>query len=488
MPRGDIMREVFRFPLGLLTVLVFVGSSIDAAEAEQVQKLNVLLIVSDDLNNDLACYGNQVVKSPQIDRLARRGVRFDRAYCQYPVCNPSRTSFLSGRRPGTTGVVDNLTPTRANLKDATFLPQHFRQQGYTTVKVGKIYHTGDPFEDPISWDSDTRETSDAKRPPSNQIASRTPFPGSDTNREFQGIVLDAADEDTYDGMVARKSVEFMEKAVRGDKPFFLAVGFRRPHTPYIAPKKYFELYPPQRLAVPAEPADHLRNIPAIAFTYQPGAERPGPDEARRGRAAYYASLSFMDAQVGVLLDALDRLKFWDNTVVVFMSDHGYHVGEHGGLWHKMTLFEESARVPLIVAAPGRKSNASCPRLVELVDVYPTLAELCGLSAPKGVEGTSFVPLLENPDQVWKKAAFTEVSRAGALVATQKLDPTKMSHSVRTERWRYTEWHTGDAELYDHDGDPKEYRNLAREPKYAGVVAEMKKMLKDGWKAVVPPAK
>jgi uncharacterized sulfatase len=448
----------------------------------------VLLIVSDDLNNDLGCYGNSVVKSPHIDRLAGRGVRFDRAYCQYPVCNASRTSFLSGRRPATTGVVDNLTPTRANLRDVTFLPQHFRQEGYTTVKVGKIYHTGDEFEDPISWDSDTRETKEAKNPPSNQIAARHALQGSDTNREFQGIVLDAADQDTYDGMLARKSVEFMEKGARGEKPFFLAVGFRRPHTPYIAPKKYFEWYAPQRLAAPAEPADHLKNIPSIAFTYKPGAERPGPDQARRGRAAYYASLSFMDAQVGVLLDALDRLGLWENTVVVFMSDHGYHLGEHGGLWHKMTLFEESAQVPLIVAAPGKKSNAGSPRLVELVDVYPTLAELCGLPAPESLEGTSFAPLLENPDRVWKKAAFTQVSRGGALVATRKLDPTKMGHSVRTERWRYTEWHTGDAELYDHDGDPKEYRNLARNPKFSGVVVEMKKLLKDGWKAAAPPAK
>ena len=370
----------------------------------------MLLIVSDDLNNDLGCYGNAVVKSPQIDRLARRGVRFDRAYCQYPLCNPSRSSFLSGRRPGTTGITNNGTPTRTYLKDAVFLPQYFRQQQYTTVKVGKIYHTGDGFEDPISWDSDTRETKDAKSPPRDQIVET--FPEGDTNREFQAIVLDAADPDTYDGTVARKSVEFMEQAARGDKPFFLAVGFRRPHLPYAAPKKYFELYPPERLALPTEPSDHIKDIPAAALTYEPGSKRPGPDAARRGRSAYYASLSFMDAQVGVLLDALDRLKLWDKTVVVFMSDHGYHLGEHGGLWHKRSLFEESARVPLIVAAPGKESNASLPRLVELVDVYPTLAELCGLPAPASLEGTSFVPLLDNPDQAWKKAAFTEVNRGG----------------------------------------------------------------------------
>jgi uncharacterized sulfatase len=267
--------------------------------------------------------------------------------------------------------------------------------------------------------------------------------------------------------------------VKGDKPFFLAVGFRRPHTPYIAPKKYFDLYPPVKMPVPDEPADHLSAIPRAAFTYKPGAKQPGPEAMRRGRAAYYASVSFMDAQVGVLLDALDRLKLWDTTVVVFVSDHGYHLGEHGGLWHKMTVFEESARVPLIVAAPGRAAGAASPRLVELVDLYPTLAELCGLPAPAGAEGASFAPLLADPWRAGKPVAYTEVSRAGGLTATVKLDWSLMGRSVRTERWRYTEWADGKqgAELYDHDADPREYRNLAADPRQAGVVSELKELLR-----------
>jgi uncharacterized sulfatase len=233
-----------------------------------------------------------------------------------------------------------------------------------------------------------------------------------------------------------------------------------------------------------EPAEHLRGIPPVALTYKPDAKRPSPDEWRHIISAYYAAVSFADAQVGVVLDALDRLRLRDNTVVVFLSDHGYHLGEHGGLWHKMTLFEESARVPLIVAAPGKKEGVS-PRLVELVDLYPTLAELCGLPVPEGLEGMSLVPLLDKPDRAWKRAAFTEVSRGGALTATQKLDPAKMGRSVRTDRWRYTEWHTGEKELYDHDADPREHRNLAADSKHEGVVAEMKKLLKDGWHGAVP---
>ncbi len=463
-------------PLTVLSVLAFLAAPPARAE-DAPRKPNVLFVVADDLNNNLGCYGHPVVKSPNIDRLAARGLRFDRAYCQYPVCNPSRTSFLSGRRPDTTGVIDNLTPTRANLKDAVFLPQHFRRHGYHAVKVGKIYHTGDAFEDAASWDDDIRETREAKNPPEKQVVS---------SRGLSGVVLNADDADTWDGFVARKAAELMEKAARDGKPFFLAAGFRRPHTPYIAPKKYFDLYPPDKVRIAAEPLGHLKNIPAMAFTYKPDDRKMPDDRRREATAAYYASISFMDAQVGVLLDALDRLKLWDSTVVVFCSDHGYHLGEHGGMWHKMSLFEESARVPLIVAAPGKKAGTSS-RLVELVDLYPTLAQLSGLPAPDGTEGTSFVPLLDDPQRPWKKAAFTVVSRGGALTATQKLDPSVMGRGVRTERWRYTEWVDGKegAELYDHDKDPNEHANLAKDPAHGKQVAELRQMLKDGWKAALP---
>jgi uncharacterized sulfatase len=436
---------------------------------------NVLFIVADDLNNDLGCYGHPFVRSPNIDRLAARGVRFDRAYVQYPVCNPSRTSFLSGRRPDTMRVHDLFTPPRTFAKDVVFLPQHFRENGYRTLKVGKIFHTGDAFEDKASWDVDIRETNESKRPPPAQLV---------TQPNKAAIVLNAPDADTWDGKVARKAVELMEQAVRDGKPFFLGAGFRRPHTPYIAPQKYFDLYPLAKMAWTQEPASHLRDIPLVAFTYAPG--RPELPESRRREVmqAYYASVSFMDAQVGVLLDALDRLRLWDNTVVVLFGDHGYHLGEHGGMWHKMSLFEESARVPLLIAAPGKKANVASPRLVETIDLFPTLTELCGLKAPAGLEGKSFVPLLENPVQPWKEAAFTQVIRhrtkrdAQQNVHVLEEKDVLMGYSVRTERWRYIEWDGGQAgaQLYDHDRDPHEFVNLASDPKHAETVTEMKHLL------------
>jgi len=457
------------------TTILLAASTAFAATNANSPRLNVLYIISDDLNNDLGCYGNPVVKSPSLDRLAAHGVRFDHAYCNYPVCNCSRTSFLSGRRPGTTHIVDNVTPTRTFLKDAIFMPEYFRQQGYRTIKVGKIYHTGADFEDPRSWDTDIREKREAKQPPEKQILRR---------QGPSGIVLRAEDKDTWDGFVARKAVELLEQCVKDGKPFFVAVGFRRPHTPYIAPEKYFALYDPDQLKPRYGPPEHLANIPNLALTYRLG-ERKFP-ETRPGDtiAAYYASVSFMDAQVGVLLDALDRLKLWDRTVVVFHSDHGYHLGEHGGLWHKMCLFEETTRVPLIVAAPAKKPGAS-PGLVELVDLYPTLVSLCELKIPAGLEGTSFVPLLDKPERTWKRAVFTVVSRGRNIKATLKLDENRMGRTVFDGRWRYTQWPDATAELYDHKQDPFEYANLAKDTAHHTELEAMKGLLHNGWKAATP---
>ena len=471
MPASRNLADVRSILLATLPVWLLAAATVQSAEPSP--HWNVLLIVADDLDNDLGCYGSPVVKSPNLDRLAARGVRFDRAWCQYPVCNASRTSFLSGRRPGTTGVVDNTTPPRTHLKDAVFLPEHFRRNGYTTIKVGKIFHTGDAFEDPRSWDIDIREGKEAKNPPAAQIIQKG-----------EGIVLNARDEDTWDGFVARKAAALMEQASHEGKPFFVAAGFRRPHIPYIAPKKYFDLYPPASLTPRAEPPEHVRNIPSIALTYNLGSERLSESRRRPVMAAYFASISFLDAQVGVLLEMLDRLKLQDQTVVVFLSDHGYHLGEHGGLWHKMTVFEEASRVPLIVAAPGKQPSVS-RRLVELVDLFPTLAELCGLPKPDGLEGLSFVPLLTAPDRPWKRAAFTVVSHVGSVKGATYLDPTKLGRTVRTERWRYTEWFDGSAELYDHDADPYECANLANTPQQAKAMAELKQLLASGWMAALP---
>jgi uncharacterized sulfatase len=469
---------------GVFAALLLGAMAVDfVSAAEPASRLNILYIISDDLNNNLGCYGHPVVQTPNLDRLAARAMRFDRAYCTYPVCNASRTSFLSGRRPETTGIVDNSTPTRTHLGDAVFLPEYFRKNGWRTIKVGKIFHTGDGFEDPRSWDIDIRETKDAKNPPPAQIARRQ---GPD------GIVLRAKDEDTWDGFVARRAAALLQQAAKERVPFFVAAGFRRPHAPYIAPEKYFALYRPDELHPRSGPPEHLAKVPDAALTYRVGVNPPFPTE-RPGDtiAAYYASISFMDAQVGVLLETLDRLGLWETTIVVFQSDHGYHLGEHGGLWHKLSLFEECARIPLLVASPGRAPGVT-QRLVETVDLFPTLAGLCALPVPRELEGSSFQPLLDDPVRPWKQAVFTVVSRprktSGALAKGEGKfgDLTSLGRTVFDGRWRYTEWPGGAAELYDHHHDPLEYDNLAAEPTAREQRAKMQKLLAAGWRAAVSP--
>ena len=474
--------QVNRVLWSVLTAVAVAASVTNAGAAETPPRLNVLYIIADDLNTDLGCYGNTIVHSPNIERLAARGVKFDRAYCNYPVCGPSRSSFLSGKRPDTTHVIDNETPLRVVMKDTVMMPEFFRRHGWLTQKVGKIFHTGDEHEDPPSWDLDIRETREAKEPPREQIV-----------RELQtrGIILNADDANTWDGKVARKVLAMLEKAAADpNKPFFIAAGFRRPHAPYIAPQKYYDLYPLANMTWPQESPDQLRGIPSIALTYKVGAPTLPQDQRAEAMMSYYAAISFMDAQVGVLLDAMDRLKLWDRTIVVFQSDHGYHLGDHGGLWHKMTLFDNCVHVPLIVAAPGAQVGAVSPRLVELVDIYPTLADLCGLAPPADLEGTSFRPLLSDPKCSWKSGAFAVVGRRrdGEPVKSTKADSLTidyMGRTVRTERYRYTEWPDGSAQLYDLDSDPHEQVNLANNSDAAATRAELAKLLHAGWKAAVP---
>jgi uncharacterized sulfatase len=457
------MSEPMKFAPFILAIAVALAAPLVAAEHP-----NVLVIAVDDMNNDLGCYGHPLVKSPNIDRLARRGVRFDRAYCQYPVCNPSRVSLLAGLRPDTTRVMDLETPPRTYLEDVVFMPQYFRKLGYHAAHVGKIFHTGEAFEDPPSWDVEVRET--GKHPPEGAVIRGKKL---DRPRKYnmEWAELRSSDEETADGVVARTACGMLERLAAERKPFFLAVGFRRPHQPYAAPKKYFDLYPPAKIPPLNEPPEHLKRIPSAAFTYPPGTPPLAESDRQEVVAAYYACISFVDAQIGLVLDALDRLDLWGNTIVVFYSDHGYHLGEHGGMWHKMSLFEESARVPLVIVAPGAAGNGrACAGLVELVDIYPTLVELCGLPEPSGLEGRSLRPLLDDPAREGKQAAFTQARREAG-----------MGRSVRTARWRYTEWDAGrqGAELYDHDADPREFVNLAGEPKWADVQAQMRRLLTTG---------
>ncbi len=450
-----------------------------APSAPQVAppRLNVLFIAVDDMNSDLACYGHPLVKSPNIDRLARLGVRFDRAYCQFPLCSPSRSSIMTGLRPDTTRVFNLTYRFRDGLPDVVTLPQMFMAAGAWAGRVGKIYHYGNPgdigtsgLDDPPSWNHVVNPAGRDKTTLEKDVLNYTPKRGLGSAMAFLSD-KEGRDEDHTDGKVATEAIRLLEE--HKDKPFFLAAGFYKPHTPYIAPKKYFDLYPMESIHLPKDPPDHLKSVPKPALA----STQPWPnfgvteDQARECKQAYYAAISFVDAQIGRLLDAVDRLKLWDTTVVVFWSDHGYHLGEHG-LWMKQSLFEESARVPMIIVAPGAKSkDKACPRTVEFVDVYPTLADLCGLTPPKNLAGASLRPLLDDPVKAWDRPAFTQVQRAGFPGC-----------SVRTERWRYTEWDDGQkgVQLYDHDRDPRELTNLADDPAHAKTVEELKALVKKNW--------
>jgi uncharacterized sulfatase len=443
--------------------------------AVQSQK-NVLFIVADDLNNHLGCYGYNV-KTPAIDTLAQRGMRFDRAYCQVPVCNPSRVSFLSGLRPDKTQVYTLPTPTRQHLEGWVMLPEYFRHHGYFTAGVGKVYHTDVGFEDPRSWDVEIREF--GKRPPADQILKHGE-PDGPGEHTIDWASLKTRDDQTPDGIVARKAVELMNQAVNDQRPFFIGVGFRRPHAPFAAPKKYFDLYPPRKIELPdAPPADHFSSLLPAAHNYTPARKPLSAEEQRELIAAYYACTSFVDAQVDVLLKMVDQLGLWENTVIVFFGDHGYHLGEHGGLWHKMSLFEESTRVPLIVYAPGMRAHGqACEQIVELLDLYPTLVKHCGLPTRDGLDGIDLSPLLDDPSRPVKEAAYSLTTRDDSPQPNHEKVMSYQGRSVRTDRWRYTAWDGGKRgiELYDHENDPHEWHNLADKPEHANSILELQRLL------------
>jgi uncharacterized sulfatase len=403
-----------------------------------------------------------VVKSPNIDRLAARGVRFDRAYCQYPVCNPSRTSFLTGLRPDSTGIFSNTVPFRSKLPDIITLPQLFRKRGYFTARVGKVFHSARNMDDPKAWNvtSDPKGTLLGKKGQGRNLTGGR-------IKWCRWLAAKGDDQDQPDGQIAAEAVRLLEQ--HRQDPFFLAVGFHKPHDPFIAPKCYFDLYPLEELKPPEDPTNHSAELPqAFGGSWKAEFDRFTNQERCEFMRAYYAGISFMDAQVGKLIAALDRLELWHDTTVVFLSDHGYHLGERGW-WNKNTLFELSARAPLIVVTSRMNRKAgNCSRIVEFVDIYPTLADLCGLSTPGNLEGTSFRPLLNDTVLPSKKAAFTQVQR-GKIAG----------RSVRTERWRYIEWDRGKqgVELYDHDSDPGEYYNLARNPQFAETIEKLRKLLR-----------
>jgi iduronate 2-sulfatase len=435
---------------------------------------NVLLIMADDLNNDLGTYGHPLVKTPNIDRLAAAGVRFDRAYNQFPLCSPSRVSLLTGRRPDTTRIYDLQTDFRTVLPDVVTLPQLFKRNGYLAARVGKIYHYGNPGEigtngldDPASWDLVVNPRG-IDKDEEDQLTNFTPGRGLGSALAY--YISPAPDEAHTDGKVATETIALLEK--NRDRPFFIGAGFYRPHCPFIAPRKYFDLYPIDLIAAPASSPEAAARVPPAAWFTTP----PNWDVSELGQResirAYYASISFLDANVGRILDALDRLRLADSTIVVFVSDHGYQLGERGQ-WMKQTLFERSARAPLIVAGPGvAATGRSSARIVEFLDIYPTLADLAHLSLPPGLHGRSLTPLLKNPRAAWNRPALTQVRRGGG-------ENGFMGYSVRTEQWRYTEWDNGNrgVELYNEVGDPSEMQNLATDSKYQKTVSRMQRLLR-----------
>ena len=463
------MTPPLRKGLAIAAAVLLAAVTAGAQDAAPAERLNVLLIMADDLNDHMGTFGHTVVPTPNLDRLAARGVRFTRAYTQFPLCSPSRVSMLTGLRPDRTRIYDLQTDFRTILPDVVTLPQLFRRSGYVAARVGKIYHYGNPgqigtsgLDDPASWDAVVNPRGVDKDEEA-LLTNLTPKRGLGSALAY--FASPAPDEAHTDGKVAAETVTLLER--HKDRPFFIGAGFYRPHTPFIAPKKYFDAIPRDRLVLPASPAD--RSLSPLAWN----AQWDVPEASQRDVVhAYYASIAFLDANVGRVLDALDRLDLWKNTIVVFVSDHGYQLGEKG-LWMKQTLFERSLRAPLIVAAPGLAGRGrSSARVVELLDVYPTVADLAGLSAPAGLHGRSLRALLADPDAAWDHPAVSQVRRRVDGVDV-------MGYSLRTARWRYTEWNLGASgvELYDEVADPGEARNLAADSAHAAVVADLRRQLR-----------
>lgn len=430
----------------------FAGSTI-APAAVQGDSPNVLFIAVDDLNDWIGCLGgNPDCRSPNIDRLAARGVLFSRSYCAAPACNPSRAALMTGVRPWTSGVYVNPQPWRPAMPDVVTLPQHMTKNGYHSLGSGKIYHGR--YEDDASWENYLKRTGDPK-PTEAVLKSKTSRSG--------GIVwgeLEATDEQMNDYAMVTHAVEYLGK--KHDRPFFLACGIFRPHMPWQVPKKYYDMFPRDGLTLPKVLESDLDDIPPAGVKMA----KPQGDHGtmlktgnwRYAVQAYLASIAFADVQVGRLLDALEASEYADNTIVILWGDHGWHLGEKHH-WRKFSLWEEATRAPLMIAAPGvTKPNSICERTVDFMDIYPTLCELTGVTPPDHLEGDSLVSLLRNPNAEWNRPARTSHGYR--------------NHAVRSERFRYIRYENGDEELYDHDNDPMEWTNLADKAEFSDVKKEL----------------
>jgi len=474
--------------------------------SEQEKRPNVLFIIVDDLRPEMGCYGCNLVKTPNIDLLAKRGLVFSRAYCQQAVCNPSRASLLTGLRPDTLHVWNNETPFRRDHPDIVTLPQLFKNNGYESLKVGKIFHNTLP--DPPSWSqpdpiipinniymsAETRARQEERAAAARKLGWSQAW----IDAYIRGPAteaFDAPDSLYWDGAAADVALVTLWKLLKRT-PFFLGIGFMKPHLPFVAPKRYWELY--KREEIPLAQNYFLpKGAPRFAINFltelashEDFVQVPNPTEglidearARLLKHGYYACVSFIDAQIGRVLAALDYMELRENTIVVLLSDHGWKLGEHGG-WGKLTNFECDTRSTLIISAPGQPNKGeSTSALVELVDIYPSLCELASLEKPQNLEGTSLVPLFQDPGRPWKSAAFSQFARG--------FFNRFMGHAMRTERYRYIEWRDRldnrliAVELYDHETDPMENENIASKPGNEELVKQLAQQLSLGWQAARP---
>lgn len=447
------------------------------ASTQAASKKNVLFIMADDFRPELATYGSPAI-TPNLDKLAARSVQFDRAYCQQAVCNPSRSSMLTGLRPDTLRIWNNGTHFRELNPEVTTLPKWFMEHGYTSRCVGKIFHNWhtEVQGDPASWSAPEflhyANHGDDTPHVTGEIPPNTAIPGP---RNYGKVNVnecrDVPDEAYYDGRVAAEAVRVLAELKEQDKPFFLAVGFWKPHAPFNAPKKYWDLYDKNKL--PELNPNRPTGAPEVAFHDSreilgpPKEQKPlTPEQVLEMRHGYFANISYMDAQLGKVLDALKAQGLEENTVITFAGDHGYHLGEHG-LWAKTSNFEYDARVPLMISGPGvSKPGTKSKALVELLDLFPTLVDLCELPQAPNLQGVSLAPILNGTKESVKDAAFTQHPRPAYYDREPGKVPKAMGYSVRTDSMRVTLWvyqdgtKPPDRELYDHTNDPFELQNRA----------------------------
>ncbi len=513
-----------RFTRISLTVvsLVIASSSVACKSPKETVRPNILFIAVDDLRPELGCYSAEHVISPNIDRLASEGLLFNRAYCQSAVCNPSRASLMTGKRPDTLRVWDLRTDMRTLNPDVVTLGQHLKANGYHSVGIGKIFHNTLP--DSATWSEPKMHIEGYPFDPDAVYRGEEGIRGQEEKKaeiieagnEARAIDqfgqwylkaqatenVDVPDSGYFDGAQTDAAVKKLAELQRRDQPFFFAVGYYRPHLPFNAPKKYWDMYDRNRIPLPENP-DLPEAIPEMAinnlrelrgYTDFKDLQHPTEgtleeDRTRLLRHGYLASVSYVDAQVGKLMQALKDLGLDQNTIVVLWGDHGWKLGEYNS-WCKMTNLEIDARVPLIIRTPGMPNRgATTDGLVEFVDIYPALCDLTGVPIPDDLEGTSFKPLVDDPSRPWKKAAFTQFLREGIWIAPDGVE--YMGYSVRTDRYRYTEWVNWESkelaatELYDHQRDPRETRNVANEAEYSESRSEMAAILQAGWRAALP---